>query len=200
MTDRLDYITISNIAFGNMVNCMANLILGLLMIRALTIYDIKSTLDRKISPFFSASFGAIQAAIKKLLEGGLITFTEKVENGRNKKEYSLTETGRSSFYAWMREEIIVNKFNNDALLRVFFFGFINNAQRIELLSGYIARLKVEYDEMLGYQQSITIPPHFEDKRDLVAFQLASLDYGIQQMAFEIAWYENLFVKLETGKY
>jgi DNA-binding PadR family transcriptional regulator len=179
---------------------MANLILGLLMIRSLTIYDIKNTLNRKISPFFSASFGAIQAAIKKLLEGELITFTEKVENGRNKKEYSLTETGRSAFNAWMREEILVNKFNNDALLRVFFFGFINNALRIELLSGYITRLKIEYDEMLGYQQSITVPPHFIDKRELVTFQLASLDYGIQQMAFEITWYENLLLKLETGNY
>ena len=69
---------------------MAFLILGLLMIRSLTVYDIKTILEKKISPFYAASYGSIQAAVRKLLKNEHVTFTEKVEKGRNKKVYSIT--------------------------------------------------------------------------------------------------------------
>ena len=69
---------------------MAYLILGLLMLRSLTIYDIKNTLEKKISPFYSASFGSIQTAVKKLLANQYVGFTQKVEHGRNKKEFFIT--------------------------------------------------------------------------------------------------------------
>jgi hypothetical protein len=69
---------------------MEFVILGLLALRAMTVYEINKALERGVSLFYSASFGSINAAIGRLLEKGWISGQEKVENGRNKKIFQLT--------------------------------------------------------------------------------------------------------------
>ena len=174
---------------------MAFLILGLLMIHSLTIYDIKTTLEKKISPFYAASYGSIQSAVRKLLKNGHVTFTEKVENGRNKKEYAITPAGQEAFFVWMREDFSVSKFNDEALIKVFFFGFISRDERIHLLNDYIGRLTTEHEEMRTFQQSALTMDIPAEHQDIYNFQMASLDYGVQAAAFEIEWYQNLLEKI-----
>jgi DNA-binding PadR family transcriptional regulator len=175
---------------------MANLILGLLMIRSLTIYEIKITLERKISPFFAASLGAIQIALKKLLASGSIIFAETIDHGRRKKIYSITTLGKEQFLSWMHSDIPVNKFNNEALLRVFFFGFIPAATRITLLKKFIAQLNEIYNEMLDFQQTLTIPNSTAQVNTIAAYQLETLDYGIQETMHELHWYQGLLTRIE----
>jgi len=175
---------------------MAYLILGLLMIRSLTIYEIKNTLEKKISPFYAASFGSIQSAVKKLLASQYIDFTEKVENGRNKKVFFVTPEGQKAFLAWMKEEIQVNKFNNDALVKIFFFGFLPKADRIRVLSNYIERLKREAEAMSAFQGTAGGADVPEKQKEIYTYQMATLDYGIRGTAFEIQWYEELLKKME----
>ena len=175
---------------------MAFLILGLLMIRSLTIYDIKTTLEKKISPFYAASYGSIQAAVRKLLDNGHIGFTAKVENGRNKKEYAVTPAGREAFFAWMREDLSVSKFNDDALVKVFFFGFISRDERIRLLSDYIERMQAEHEEMRSFQKSALAMDIPEAHQDIYNYQMASLDYGVKATGFEVKWYQQLLAKIQ----
>lgn len=178
---------------------MAFLILGLLMIRSLTIYDIKNTLEKKISPFYAASYGSIQAAVRKLLNSGHVGFTAKVENGRNKKEYAITPAGQKAFFAWMREDFAVSKFNDEALVKVFFFGFISREERIRLLSDYIERLQVEYEEMLAFQNSAVGMDIPAAHQDLYNYQMASLEYGVQATGFELKWYQQLLAKIQKDE-
>ncbi|WP_025025397.1 PadR family transcriptional regulator [Caldalkalibacillus mannanilyticus] len=65
---------------------MEFVILGLLMIRQMSQYDIKKILQQKISPFFSPSLGSIQSALKKLMDNGHIELDEVVEGGRQQKK------------------------------------------------------------------------------------------------------------------
>lgn len=178
---------------------MAMLILGFLMIRSLTVYEIKTTLERKISPFYAASFGSIQNAIKNLLAAGQINYSEKVENGRNKKEYFITEVGQMAFLAWMKTEIPITKFNNEALVRVFFLGFLEKEEQLRLLDRYIEGLTAEYEQMLNYQKTVKISPTLQNKQEIVKFQLASLDYGIRELAFELSWYQELAKNIREDK-
>jgi DNA-binding PadR family transcriptional regulator len=175
---------------------MAFLVLGLLMIRSLTIYDIKTTLEKKISPFYAASYGSIQAAVRKLLKNGHVTFTEKVENGRNKKEYAITPAGEEAFFAWMREDFAVNKFNDETLVKVFFFGFISRDERVRLLSDYIQRMTGEYEEMSVFQRSALAMDIPAEHKDIYNYQMASLDYGVQAAAYDIQWYQSLLAKIQ----
>jgi DNA-binding PadR family transcriptional regulator len=175
---------------------MANLILGLLMIRSLTIYEIKVTLEQKISPFYAASLGAIQIAIKKLINGECITFEAVIENGRKKKIYSITPCGKKVFLDWLRSEIPVNKFNNEALLRVFFLGFLSAEERVPLIRNYIQRLKIECDEITDYQKNVKMPELSEQMKIIAEFQLEALDYGTKEVVNEYQWFQALLERLE----
>src|SRR4030095_4213922 len=94
-------------------------ILGLLMIRHLTQYDIKNALQQKVSPFFSASLGSIQAALKKLESNGHIEFHEAVENGRRKKIYTLNAKGKQHFLDWMLSSIAPSRLDSDVTTKLF---------------------------------------------------------------------------------
>src|SRR5512139_1502134 len=105
---------------------MEHVVLGLLMIQSLTIYGLNRAFKQGISLFYSASYGSLQTAVKNLLGKGWIVFEERVDHGRNKKVYSITEQGRRAFYEWMLEEIPANKLEVTALSKVFFLGLMTS--------------------------------------------------------------------------
>ncbi len=94
---------------------MEFVILGLLALRAMTVYEINKALKRGVSLFYSASFGSINAAIGRLLEKGWIFSDEKVENGRNKKIFHLMPAGREAFLDWLNSDIETEKVKDPGL-------------------------------------------------------------------------------------
>ncbi len=175
---------------------MEYVILGLLALRAMTVYEINKALKRGVSLFYSASFGSINAAIRKLLEKTWVSEEEKVEHGRNKKIFHLTPAGWQAFQDWLTTEIEAEKVKDPALTRLYFMGFAHAAERIRVLEAHIENLcQTLHTLELIHQQSAQIktPPNLEDVR---RFQEFTLDYGRAFYAFNIAWYQNL---LETLK-
>lgn len=72
---------------------MDHMILGLLLLSSRTIYQLHERIDKGLHMMYSSSMGSIQAAVKKLLNGGYIQYEEVVENGKYKKIYSITDRG-----------------------------------------------------------------------------------------------------------
>jgi DNA-binding PadR family transcriptional regulator len=171
-------------------------LLGLLALRAMTVYEINKALERGVSLFYSASFGSINAAIGNMLEKGWISGEEKVENGRNKRVFHLTPTGWETFQDWLNSDIEAEKVKDPGLTRLYFMGFAPAQERIRVLEAHIEKLRRTLDALeLIHQKSAEIeaPPGLEDTR---RFQMFTLDYGRAFYAFNIAWYQNL---LETLK-
>ena len=80
---------------------MDNIILGILLLSSRTIYQLRERIDKGLNMMYSSSMGSIQAAIKKLLNYGYIQYEETVENGKYKKIYSITESGKQKFIEWV---------------------------------------------------------------------------------------------------
>ena len=80
---------------------MDNVILGLLLLSNRTIYQLRDRIAKGMDLMFSSSMGSIQAAIKKLSASGYIGFTEIVEQGKYKKVYYITDSGRQHFMEWV---------------------------------------------------------------------------------------------------
>ena len=177
---------------------MENVVLGLLIIQSLTLYELNRAFKQGISMFYSASYGSLQITIKNLLNKGLIVFEEKVEKGRNKKVYSITEQGRAAFYQWMSGEIPANKLEVTALSKVYFLGLIQNTEQkkhilLEILSK-IHRVQGELTEMNEEISRLEIPAFY---RDIFKYQLKTLDYGIQSHSFARGWFLALLDDLES---
>lgn len=77
---------------------MDKIILGLLMIKTMTGYEIRNNIKNNFSLMCSDSAGSFQSAIEKLLSMGMITCEEYVEKGVNKKRYTITDKGHSTFF------------------------------------------------------------------------------------------------------
>ena len=175
---------------------MDNIILGLLSLTNLTIYDLKITFQKGIYFMYSSSTGSLQAALRKLIGNGLITFSENVENGKNKKVYSITENGRNYFINWLSTPMNSPKLNNMELGKLFFMGMLPENTRIELIAEYIKNLQTKLSIVLEIKNQAMSVKFDNDKADIAMFQLSTIDFSIDSIRFEIEWYQSFYKKLE----
>lgn len=171
-------------------------ILGLLMVRDLTVYQLNQAFKSGIALIYSASYGSILSAIKKLLLSNEITFIELVENGRNKKIYHITEAGRAHFYKWMHADIDENKLEEMALCKVFFLGLIEPTDEkkaiLENIIESIIRMEESLNQLFQHLSHLQLTV---DEMKLFGYQFKTLDYGIRSHRVAREWAQQLLDEL-----
>lgn len=192
-----------NIAISNIPNSitkglkMQYVILGLLILQPNTVYGLNKSFEQGISLFYSASFGSIQTTLRILLEKGWIYFDEQVENGRNKKVYSITSSGQVAFFEWMREPISMNKLEVTLLSKIYFLGMIESKKdRQWILNHMMDCVKQVESQLTGTEdelKKLEIPQPFQK---IFYYQHKTLEYGIQSHQFALEWIKNMINDLE----
>lgn len=174
---------------------MDNMILGLLFLCRRTIYQLRGRIDEGLNLMYSSSMGSIQAAIKKLLCCGYIQAEEVVEQGKGKKYYSITESGKRHFLQWVNEPIEGQSLRCPELVKVYFMGFSQKENREASIKNYLSVLKERHTVLSGIceaAQSLEIP---ESGRDIFTYQQISALYGRDLYAFTIDWFTRLLEKM-----
>lgn len=169
---------------------MDTLILGLLLLKSRTIYEIRKTLSSGMQLLYSCSTGSIQAALKKLVANAYVTVEEVKENGRTKKEYTITATGRVYFEQWINSEFSIDSNRNPELTKFYFMGFSREELRKERLERHIENLRNAYDCLcMVYEEGKkkVVPKKDED---VFKYQLLTVKYGIDSAAFQLEWFQN----------
>jgi DNA-binding PadR family transcriptional regulator len=118
-----------------------NIILGLLESRPMTGYELKQVFDTALSSFSGASFGSIYPTLAKLEKEGLARVKVEPREGRQRKVYSITPSGRKTFKAALGGELGIPPFRNEFLTRLFFFSSLKPGRREEIAEEYIAYLE-----------------------------------------------------------
>ncbi|XID95639.1 PadR family transcriptional regulator [Paenibacillaceae bacterium WGS1546] len=176
---------------------MEFVLLGFLMIRALTQYEMKKTLQRKVSPFYSASLGSIQSALKKLEDGAYIECRETVERGRRKKVYAIAEPGKQRFMSWMTGPIAPNRLEQEMTTRLFFLGLMDPPERLAIVRMIADRLEAElreYDAASAEAAGMAVPDRL---RPIADYQLKTLELGIRLHRSSLDWFKGLREQLEA---
>jgi len=176
---------------------MEYVILGFLLLRSLTQYDLKKVLKTKVSPFFSASLGSIQAALKKLEGNSHIEMQETVVNGRRKKIYSITGSGQTYFMAWMLSPVSVRRLESEAATRVFFMGLLPQSDRLTICRIIVDELEKTVKEYQDTQLEITHRQIPESAKDIAVYQMKTLDMGLYYYTQMLAWFTNLYMEIEV---
>lgn len=201
---------------------MDKLILGLLILKNSTLYELHGIIHNNLQAMCSDSIGAIQAAVKKLRLQEMINFISFIENGKHKKEYYVTPKGMDYFKQWVNEPMEFGKSRNPEVGKLYFMGLTQKENRIELINHYIEELKTALEYMLAirrrsqtieaakgvrerYLEGIgrladmgqlrSIENLSEAIEEIRFFSLLSLDYGIYNLENEIKWYEQLKEKI-----
>lgn len=170
---------------------MDTLILGLLLLKSRTIYEIRKLLSSSsIQLLYSCSTGSIQAAIKKMVVNAFVTIEEVKENGRTKKVYTITDAGREYFEQWINSEFSISNNHNPELTKFYFMGFSKEEFRKERLEKHIDNLKEAYEclRMVYEEGKKTVAP--KEYEDVFRYQLLTAKYGMDSAAFQIQWFEN----------
>ncbi|WP_096273159.1 PadR family transcriptional regulator [Paucisalibacillus globulus] len=170
-------------------------ILGILTTGCRTGYQIKQMIDNSLNHFWKISYGQIYPTLKQLVEEGLATVEDSVQEGKpDKKEYFLTEKGEEELRRWLQfplEDIPVNK--NEVLLKLFFGRHQANHTTMEFLINYQEILQKRYETYEGIESTIRM--HSLDSAD-AQYWLFTLDYGKRITAAEIGWCKDTITKLE----
>ena len=197
---------------------MDKLILGLLMIKHFTVYEIRQVLRQNFSSMCSDSLGSIQAALKKLSQQGAVTYSEYVEKGKMKKEYAITASGRFLFLEWLKTPIDMSKNKNMDLGKFLFMGYLPKKEQLQMLDLTIEGLEVEVQEFEAVKDAIRfteeqekVKAYLEQNSHLATelietsqaadlaesisqigyFEMKTLEFGLDSARFQL----DLFTKL-----
>ncbi len=197
---------------------MDKIILGILMLRKMTAYEIRNVIKNNFKSICSDSLGSIQAALKKLLALKMLALEELVEKGVNKKRYTITDIGQQALIEWIKIPMDLSKTKNMDLGKLLFMGYVPKEQQKKLLDAVILALEEEYRELKALKDSINAEEEkaaiekylrtdilYQDRisrldenhnlsqsiKEISKFTLASLDYGIDTALFNIEWFKKL---------
>lgn len=175
---------------------MDYVILALLIISPMTIYDINKSFEIGISQFYSQSYGGIQNAIKNLLKKNHIVYTENVENGRNKKIYSITNAGKEDFFSWMYTPISEKKQETNILTKLYFLGLVKEKDsKIKILKNIIYAYEDKIKELENTQKEISIIKIPDSYKEIFKYQQKTLDLGTMATKTELNWFKELLDSL-----
>lgn len=178
---------------------MDNIILGLLLMCNRTIYQLRERIDKGINLMYSSSMGSIQAAIKKLLNCGFISYEEIVDHGKYKKVYGITESGRQHFFDWINAPIEEQSPKSPELAKVYFMGFSDKKNRETNVRQHIMFLNERYHALTAICEEAENCRISEENQDILNYQLISAFYGKELMKFNIDWFEKLLRKMRDGE-
>ncbi len=195
----------------------------MLLCKAMTVYEIRNYIIKNLTTVCSNSLGSIQTAIKKMLSKGYIEVREYVENGLNKKKYSITDKGLSEYKNWVGTPINLSKMTNMEESKLFFLGIAPKEKRISFLTamnkdleGQLKALTAIKESTLNIKEAIIDDnvrnisketKHVDNllsvsnEKDLKSvllntydYQMELLEYSIERTKFDLSFYKNLLKK------
>ena len=205
---------------------MKYFLLGLLMLKEMTVYQLKAMIAENFTAMCSDSMGSIQAALKNLLSNGLITCTAVKEKNVEKKYYRIKENGRKEFLMWLQNPIDMLQGKNTELGKLLFMGILPNDKRVELISAVIKNLESELTylkQILEVNKDIEankkeLLDYYADNPDYAAallsagkskniaqsfsdihkYEMLTAQHGADLVQFHIKWFKELQKKINAG--
>lgn len=111
-----------------------DVILGVLMKRSLSGYEIKQLYEDILSHFYSSSYGTIYPMLHRMEKDGLITKEYVPQDGKpNKNVFTITEDGKTQFNTYLHSPMESDSLKSDFLMRLFFGQFVGNDKVIAWL-------------------------------------------------------------------
>ncbi|AYJ48384.1 PadR family transcriptional regulator [Rhodococcus sp. P1Y] len=103
------------------LNTTSYVILGLLVSRDWTAYEISVQFGRGVGELWPRADRQLYNAPKKLLERGLVSATtDAADSGRSRTVYSITDTGRDALSSWLATESKPSALQFEGMIRVLF--------------------------------------------------------------------------------
>lgn len=141
-------------------------ILGLLSYKPMTGYNLKKMFDESISNFWAASLSQIYRELGALESKGYLTSVIEQQNDRpDKRIYSITEAGKTSFGEWITNfpQKLSKETRDEFTLRIFFGS---NLSKEELVMQFQKFIKEKQDHMAKIKGLYQMSEKYVDEMEL----------------------------------
>lgn len=165
-----------------------NVILGILMEGPHTGYGMKWTIEQSVGFFYSASYGSLYPALKRLAGQGAIALAES-GGAKNKKLYTLEPLGRTRFLEWLAEPLTRSR--NEHLLKIFFYDYLDEPVRGERLRSFHAGLREELGRLEAVKRLVAKETEELENPEGFRFRLSVLTYGFRHLEMAERWMADL---------
>lgn len=133
------------------------IILGFLMHKSMTGYDLKKAFSISFSFFSGLSYGSIYPALKKMEKRGLITKHVEIQDGLpNRKVYTITETGRKAFLDSLRSPLAPEQPKSAFLMRLFFFAYLSPNEREKIVAQHLESVQHMRERLEAVQPEVAV--------------------------------------------
>ena len=158
-------------------------VLGMILDRELTGYDIKKEIEGSIGKFYKASHGKLYPTLKKLTDKEFLTMREQNQGGRQKKYYQATVLGRANFLDWLSAPVSRNVDWDVQLAKIFFYGELPRELRDKRLQEYEFYVRQGLEHLEAMEKEL--PSENLDDKDY--YGIATLYFGIQSTQNALYW-------------
>ncbi len=159
---------------------LRNALLGLLVFRPGSGYDLLKMFDTSLGYVWPAKQSQIYGELTKLDATGLIKVTE--EGPRGRKQYSLTPEGHAETVRWLTENRESRPLRNPMLLQTFFLGLLPREEAVQRLLDHAEASAKEHDTLVALRDT-----EEWDKDMLTVCGRLVLEHGIRQRVLEQEW-------------
>ena len=156
--------------------------LGMVLDEALTGYDIKKEIEAGVGNFYTASYGSLYPALKKLSDKGYVAMFERPHGNRLKKYYEATETGREAFLEWLSSPFDPRSSSDSLLARIYFFGVLSTDVRERQLQEYETHYQQIQRKLQAMERQLSITAADDEY-----FEMSTLYLGLQHLGDSIRW-------------
>lgn len=167
-------------------------ILAFLEFQPMTGYDLKKFFDVSVTHFWSTTQSHIYKSLDGLEKKGWAEATVIPQEGKpNRKEYQITDAGRSELRRWLVTPLPMDPVRDAHLIQIFFSHFSSNEEIGALLESRIKEIR-EQLQILKTSAQAGLDENAKRigvERARQLWQL-TLDYGIAYYEFELAWFEK----------
>lgn len=170
-------------------------ILGLLLDKPSTGYDIRKTIEQELSHFWNESYGQIYPILNALADEKLATRRRRTQKGKpDRQVYSITAKGKQALREWLAEPPASQTERNETLLKLLFAGDLGHPNTRELLEAY----RETQQELLSKldETERALADGSGDGSD-PRFGLLTISHGRAEARARIRWCDQALREIET---
>ncbi len=143
-----------------------DIILGLLVEKSRTGYEINKHFKTVFSHYYQTSYGMIYPTLKKLQNEGFVEKKTIIQDGKpNKNLFIVTEEGKKEFEKSLSNEIIDDVYTSEFLVRMYFGEYVSDEVIAELILEQMKKIEqrmaqlsedlVEWETVMNDTQRLT---------------------------------------------
>ena len=103
--------------------------------------------------------------------------------------------GTKNYQNWLFLPIKPGRIKDEVLIRIFFLGDSNKQQQKDLITDYLTELSISKNELVHTQEQIKGKNLSQEDQEKTKFQLSTLQFGIDYIAFKQEWFQSLLTSL-----